>query len=76
MGGAKAYWPGGFVSREAASAAAELLLPAAMLHADIPDADLDYEEDDRIRRLAERYQVSQQLLLRRLVALEIFTASR
>jgi Zn-dependent peptidase ImmA (M78 family) len=47
-----------------------------MLHADIPDADLDYEEDDRIRRLAERYQVSQQLLLRRLVALEIFTASR
>jgi predicted transcriptional regulator len=61
--------------QEANSFAAELLLPAATLRADI-EGDLDYEEDDRVRRLAERYQVSLQLLLRRLAALGLFAPSR
>lgn len=62
--------------QEANQFAAELLLPADLLRADMPRDGLDFEEDDGVRRLAERYQVSLQLLLRRLAELGFLAPTR
>jgi Zn-dependent peptidase ImmA (M78 family) len=63
-------------AQEANQFAAELLLPAAMVRTDLPEDGIDFEEDDSVRRLAERYQVSLQLLLRRLAELGFLTPAR
>jgi hypothetical protein len=62
--------------QEANRFAAELLLPAAMVRADLPESGIDFEDDDSVRRLAERHQVSLQLLLRRLAELGFLTPDR
>lgn len=62
--------------QEANQFAVELLLPPAMLRADMPERGLDFEDDDGLQRLAERYQVSLQLLLRRLAELGFLAPTR
>lgn len=49
--------------------AVELLLPAALLAHDLRDRSLDYENEPLFTLLAERYQVSLQILLFRLTGL-------
>ncbi len=52
--------------------AAELLMPAAMLEADLDgltDDTVDYDDDELVRQLAGRYQVSTQAMAFRLVNL-------
>ncbi len=56
---------------EANAFAAELLMPAALLLQDVRGYMLDYEGDALLARLAERYQVSPQVMLLRLTALGI-----
>ena len=51
---------------EANGFAAELLMPAAMLENDLADADPYYEDDELIRWLADRYEVSLQAMAIRL----------
>ena len=55
--------------QEANAFAVELLMPAALLMEDIQDAIIDYESDNHIIRLAERYKVSLQTMLLRLTSL-------
>lgn len=57
---------------EANQFAAEILVPLAMLKADIESGDYDVEVDDDLRRLAKRYKVSLQTLTFRLQALTAF----
>ena len=56
---------------EANAFAAELLMPATLLLADVRGYTLDYEGDALLARLAERYLVSPQAMLLRLTALGI-----
>jgi Zn-dependent peptidase ImmA (M78 family) len=51
---------------EANGFAAELLMPAEMLERDLHDKDLDFEDDEMIRQLADRYHVSLQAMAIRL----------
>ncbi len=54
---------------EANGFAGELLMPAAMLERDLEGKDLDYEDDELTRWLANRYKVSLQAMAVRLATL-------
>lgn len=57
---------------EANRFAAELLMPAAMIDADLDklvDDTVDYDDEDLVRQLAERYEVSTQAMAFRLINL-------
>lgn len=54
---------------ESNSFAAELLMPAKFLAEDLRNQALDFEDDDQLRRLAERYKVSLQAMMFRLANL-------
>lgn len=58
---------------QANSFAAELLMPFAMLRGDLRGHVLDYENDDEIRTLANRYKVSLQAMIFRLTNLGLIT---
>lgn len=60
---------------EANSFAIELLLPALMLGRDLRGYAIDYEDDELIRGLADRYEVSLQLLIFRLTNLGLIDIS-
>jgi Zn-dependent peptidase ImmA (M78 family) len=49
--------------------AAELLMPAAMLKHDLEGHTVDYEDDELVRQLADRYKVSLQAMIIRLTNL-------
>ena len=57
------------VEMEANCFACELLLPVGLLERDLKGHVLDYEDDVLLRGLAERYQVSLQVMIFRLVGL-------
>ncbi len=54
---------------EANAFAAALLMPRQMLEEDLREQALDLEDDDAVRRLAQRYRVSLQALILRLTNL-------
>lgn len=54
---------------EANGFAAELLMPSSMLEADLAGFDVDYEDEELTRWLADRYKVSLQAMAIRLTAL-------
>lgn len=54
---------------EANAFAAEVLIPSKLLEKDLARLTLDYEDDEDIRRLAERYKVSPQAMTFRLTNL-------
>ncbi len=56
---------GDLVEMEANSFAAELLLPVCLLERDLKGHVLDYE-DDMLRQLADRYQISLKVMIFRL----------
>ena len=51
---------------EANGFAAELLMPTEVLERELQGTDLDYEDDELTRRLANRYEVSLQAMAIRL----------
>lgn len=60
---------------EANTFAAELLMPAAMLSAEVQAHPFDYEDDAQIRALADRYRVSVQAMSFRLVNLGLIRSA-
>jgi Zn-dependent peptidase ImmA (M78 family) len=54
---------------EASTFAVELLLPVAMFERDLRAQTIDYEDDELIRNLADRYQVSLQVIVFRFASL-------
>jgi len=54
---------------EANAFAAEVLIPASLVEKDLARLTVDYEDDEVIRRLAERYKVSPQAMTIRLTNL-------
>lgn len=58
---------------EASIFATELLTPQNMLEQDLRGHPIDYEDDELIRTLAERYQVSLQLMIFRLTSLDLIS---
>jgi Zn-dependent peptidase ImmA (M78 family) len=54
---------------EANAFAAELLMPSSMIRKDLGQITLDYEDDQVIRGLADRYKVSAQAMTFRLIKL-------
>ena len=54
---------------EASTFAMELLLPAAMFERELRAQAIDYEDDELIRNLADRYQVSLQVIVFRFASL-------
>ena len=59
------------VEVEANSFASELLMPVGLLERDLKGHVLDYEDDALLRGLAERYSVSLQVMIFRLVSLRL-----
>lgn len=57
------------VEMEANSFASELLLPVTLLERDLRGHILDYEDDILLRQLADRYQVSLQVMIFRLTSM-------
>jgi len=57
---------------EANLLAVELLIPYAMLLADLGDAGMDFEQHADVGPLAKRYGVSQQTMMHRLVRMQEF----
>lgn len=60
---------------EANDFAAELLMPSAWLERDLANYEFDYEQDDVLHTLAERYRVSLQALMFRLTNLGMLRAN-
>lgn len=56
---------------EANAFAAELLMPKAMLERDLSGQVVDYEDDEMLRNLANRYKVSLQAMIFRLTNLRL-----